>query len=142
MTAFFDGYLGYSPNGGNARFEDVTRLFHYLAIAVPFAIAWRQVDEVQEKLLIVGMVAIAGAVTGILPPAGSAVLPALVLAGISGSRGLAVSGVVLEVYFIARYYYSSPLYWRSPTGIFSPSSRLSRRAKRYSCPCSPSIHAL
>ncbi|MBB3065294.1 DUF4401 domain-containing protein [Limibacillus halophilus] len=109
MTAFFDGYLDYSPNGGNARFEDATRLFHYLAIAVPFAIAWRQVDEVQEKLLIVGMVATAGAVTGILPPAGSAVLPALVLAGISGSRGLAISGVVLEVYFIARYYYSLDL---------------------------------
>lgn len=109
MTTFFDGYLAYSPNSNAARYEDLTQLVHYLAIALPVSIAWRQVEEVQEKLLLVGLVAIAGAVTGILPPAGSAVLPALVLAGISGSRGLAISGVVLEVYFIVRYYYSLDL---------------------------------
>ena len=55
------------------------------------------------------MALLAAAVCLLLPPGGSAALVILVLAFILGDRALAVIGILLQIYFVPRFYYDIEL---------------------------------
>lgn len=55
------------------------------------------------------MAVLAAAVSLLLPPGGSAALVILVLAYVLGDRALAVIGILLQIYFVPRFYYDLEL---------------------------------
>ena len=81
------------------------RIIYGLVAVYLFYILWRHTDDpgAQKR---VGLFALAAAVLCILlPPGGAAAVVILVLAFYLGSHMLAALGVLLEIYFISKFYY-------------------------------------
>jgi len=67
-------------------------------------INWRHVTDSQGRLLVLAGAAAATAVALVLPSGAAAALVVLALAYTVGSRALAATGALMEVYFIWRFY--------------------------------------
>ncbi len=75
-------------------------LFLWLVITI-----WRGLESRERQIVLIVFTIIALTLGAIMPPGGSAVLLIIVLAYVLGSRLLAVAGVLLEAYYLSRFYY-------------------------------------
>jgi uncharacterized membrane protein len=66
---------------------------------------WRGLVSWERQIELIVFTIVALALGAIMPPGGSAVLLIIVLAYVLGSRLLAVAGVLLEAYYLSRFYY-------------------------------------
>ncbi len=95
----------------------VARMLYAAVFLWLASIHWRRLpeDSVHYRLSIF---VVAAAVVGILlPPGGSASLVIIMLAFIVGSRPLAVLGVLLQVFYIWRFYYDMELTLLQKSGV-------------------------
>jgi Domain of unknown function (DUF4401) len=101
LLAAFDGtpLLPTTAGGWLAR---AIHLGLLLALLGPLG---RRAEQPQDRLALAIFGAVAGAVCLLLPAGGSAALLLMMLAFVLGSRPLALVGMVLQIYFIWRFYY-------------------------------------
>lgn len=75
-------------------------LFLWLVVTI-----WRGLESRERQIELIVFTVVALVLGAIMPPGGSAVLLIIVLAYVLGSRLLAVAGVLLEAYYLSRFYY-------------------------------------
>ncbi|MCP4073672.1 MAG: DUF4401 domain-containing protein [Hyphomicrobiales bacterium] len=75
-------------------------LFLWLVITI-----WRGLESREKQIVLIVLTIVALTLGAIMPPGGSAVLLIIVLAYVLGSRLLAVAGILLEAYYLSRFYY-------------------------------------
>ena len=93
------------------------RLIYGLVAVYLFYILWRHTEDASAQRR-VGLFALAAAVLCILlPPGGAAAVVILVLAFYLGSHMLAALGVLLEIYFISKFYYDLDMTLLVKSGI-------------------------
>jgi len=85
--------------------EWLSRAIHMALFLWMVAVIWQGLESRDKRIELAVLAAIALAVGAILPPGGSAVLLIIALAYVLGSRLLAEAGILLEAYYLCRFYY-------------------------------------